>query len=252
MTVFGPILTQFRAFARKLVLITETGVPPGPRQAARITRLFAATYAAGLAGLIWFDASARQRSGSTATRPRLRRSGAPPAAENDRRHGDELARPGAGNGVRYSPVDPPAGHHEPGSRRGGQQARPRPARTPGRARAGRTRHAALSGTRRQQRPGCHRQVHGGHQDHPGQRTRCPGRPGGTFCRSASGAGTSRRSGRYLHPDRKRPADSITRPASLIVPVQARQSSQCHVVPRDRRCRACDGRVRGAPESGYGL
>ena len=61
MTVFGPILTQFRAFARKLVLITETGVPPGPRQAARITRLFAATYAAGLAGLIWFDASARQR-----------------------------------------------------------------------------------------------------------------------------------------------------------------------------------------------
>jgi mannan endo-1,4-beta-mannosidase len=61
MTVFGPTLTQFRAFACQLVLITETGVPPGPRQAARITRLFAAAHAAGLAGLIWFDANARQR-----------------------------------------------------------------------------------------------------------------------------------------------------------------------------------------------
>jgi hypothetical protein len=61
MTVFGPTLTQFTAFARQLVLITETAVPPGPRQAARITRLFAAAHAAGLAGLIWFDANARQR-----------------------------------------------------------------------------------------------------------------------------------------------------------------------------------------------
>jgi mannan endo-1,4-beta-mannosidase len=60
-TVFGPTLRQLRAFARKTVLITETGVPPGSRQAARITRLFAAAHAAGLAGLIWFDASAKQR-----------------------------------------------------------------------------------------------------------------------------------------------------------------------------------------------
>jgi hypothetical protein len=61
MTVLGPTLTQVRSFARKLVLITETGMPPGPRQAARITRLFPAAHAAGLGGLIWFDANARQR-----------------------------------------------------------------------------------------------------------------------------------------------------------------------------------------------
>jgi mannan endo-1,4-beta-mannosidase len=59
--VFGPTLRQVRAFARKPVLITKTGGPPGPRQAARITRLFVPAHAAGLAGLIWFDANTRQR-----------------------------------------------------------------------------------------------------------------------------------------------------------------------------------------------
>jgi mannan endo-1,4-beta-mannosidase len=60
-TVFGPTLRQLRTFARKPVLITETGVPPGPPQAARNTRLCAASHAAGLAGLVWFDANAKQR-----------------------------------------------------------------------------------------------------------------------------------------------------------------------------------------------
>ena len=59
--MFGPTLRQLKAFARKPVLITETGVPPGPRQAARITRLFARAHAAGLAGLIWFDINAKDR-----------------------------------------------------------------------------------------------------------------------------------------------------------------------------------------------
>jgi hypothetical protein len=53
--VFGNTLGQIRAFTPKPVLISETAVAPAAGKAAKIPGLFAGAYAAGMAGLVWFD-----------------------------------------------------------------------------------------------------------------------------------------------------------------------------------------------------
>ena len=54
-TVFGNTLSQIRALTPKPVLISETAVAPAAGKAAKIPGLFAGAYAAGVAGLVWFD-----------------------------------------------------------------------------------------------------------------------------------------------------------------------------------------------------
>jgi Glycosyl hydrolase family 26 len=53
--VFGNTLGQIRALTPKPVLISETAVAPAAGKAAKIPGLFAGAYAAGMAGLVWFD-----------------------------------------------------------------------------------------------------------------------------------------------------------------------------------------------------
>ena len=53
--VFGNTLSQIRALTPKPVLISETAAAPAAGKAAKIPVLFAGAYAAGVAGLVWFD-----------------------------------------------------------------------------------------------------------------------------------------------------------------------------------------------------
>ncbi len=59
-SVFGPTIRQIRAFTLDRILISEAGVRPGPRQPAQITNLLdSAARLPGIAGVVWFDATAR-------------------------------------------------------------------------------------------------------------------------------------------------------------------------------------------------
>ncbi len=55
-TLFGTTISSVRGFTRDPVLITETGVAPATGQAATIPQLFAGARAAGLLGVVYFDA----------------------------------------------------------------------------------------------------------------------------------------------------------------------------------------------------
>jgi len=53
--LFGPVISEIRAFSGLPVLISETGVAPRAGQAAKIPGLFAGASAAGLYGVVYFD-----------------------------------------------------------------------------------------------------------------------------------------------------------------------------------------------------
>jgi hypothetical protein len=53
--VFGDTISQVRAFTRKPVLLSETGVGPGTGQFAKISNLFDGIHQAKALGLVWFD-----------------------------------------------------------------------------------------------------------------------------------------------------------------------------------------------------
>lgn len=54
-TVFGQTLGQIRAFTRRPVVITETGIRPGKHRPAQIRSLFTGAARAHITGVIWFD-----------------------------------------------------------------------------------------------------------------------------------------------------------------------------------------------------
>jgi mannan endo-1,4-beta-mannosidase len=53
--VFGRTISQVRAFTRKPILLSETGVGPGAGQFAKISNLFDGIRQADALGLVWFD-----------------------------------------------------------------------------------------------------------------------------------------------------------------------------------------------------
>ena len=55
-TLFGTTISAIRRFTSDPVLITETGISPTAGKAARIPELFAGARAAGVLGLVYFDA----------------------------------------------------------------------------------------------------------------------------------------------------------------------------------------------------
>lgn len=55
-TLFGGTISVLRRFTRDPVLVTETGVAPAAGKAAKIAELFPAARAAGVLGVVWFDA----------------------------------------------------------------------------------------------------------------------------------------------------------------------------------------------------
>ena len=58
--IFGFQLNNIRKFApHKTVYLAETGVAPGPHAVSQIAELFAGVASSRLAGLVWFDASAK-------------------------------------------------------------------------------------------------------------------------------------------------------------------------------------------------
>lgn len=59
-SVFGNTLRDLHMFTRKPTLVTETGVPARPGQAAQISDLFAGAKKGGLFGVVWFDIDAKQ------------------------------------------------------------------------------------------------------------------------------------------------------------------------------------------------
>jgi hypothetical protein len=54
-SVFGRTIAQVRAITNKPVLLSETAVGPGPKQAAKIANLFHGMHQYGTLGLVWFD-----------------------------------------------------------------------------------------------------------------------------------------------------------------------------------------------------
>ena len=56
-SAFGRTIDEVRAFTRKPVLLSETGVEPGAGQFAQISNLFEGMYREETLGLIWFDKS---------------------------------------------------------------------------------------------------------------------------------------------------------------------------------------------------
>jgi hypothetical protein len=54
-SVFGRTIAQVRAITNKPVLLSETAVGPGPKQAAKIANLFYGMHQYGMLGLVWFD-----------------------------------------------------------------------------------------------------------------------------------------------------------------------------------------------------
>ena len=60
-TVFGRTIEQVRAFSRKPVLLSETGVWPRAGRPAKIADLFAGMRQYRTLGLVWFDIAERQR-----------------------------------------------------------------------------------------------------------------------------------------------------------------------------------------------
>lgn len=54
-TVFGPTLSQVRAFTSLPIFIVETGVDPSANRPAQISGLFEGAREAGIIGVIWFD-----------------------------------------------------------------------------------------------------------------------------------------------------------------------------------------------------
>jgi hypothetical protein len=53
--VFGPTISQVRAFTRKPILLSETGVGPGAGQFVKISNLFDGIRQTSALGLVWFD-----------------------------------------------------------------------------------------------------------------------------------------------------------------------------------------------------
>jgi hypothetical protein len=59
-TVFSGTIAQVRKITGKPILITETGVGPGPEAAAQVAELFTGIRFYGLLGFIWFDATGQR------------------------------------------------------------------------------------------------------------------------------------------------------------------------------------------------
>jgi hypothetical protein len=59
-TIFGNTIDAVRQFTNKPVLISETGIGPGPAQVSQVQGLFDSVRSEGLLGIVWFDQTQHQ------------------------------------------------------------------------------------------------------------------------------------------------------------------------------------------------
>jgi hypothetical protein len=67
--LFGPTIASIHALTRDPILVAETGATAATGQPGKIADVFAGVHAYGLLGLVWFDATNRDRQDFSISSP---------------------------------------------------------------------------------------------------------------------------------------------------------------------------------------